>query len=115
MWWLGISGHMQQLWWNRQGEVATEEDLIREDKVLKVLRRDNRGDNRVQFGYVYFDDGSRVAYAPGTAKDLIGFPGLFIPRDSWGELRTEHLRLASDYLAQKGVDLNPTPELASVE
>jgi len=83
--------------------------------MLKVLRRDNRGDDRVQFGYVYFDDGTRVAYAPGTAKDLIGFPGLFIPNNSWGDLRTEHLRLASDYLTQVGVDLNPSPELVSAE
>lgn len=83
--------------------------------MLKVIRRDNRGDDRVQFGYVYFDDGSRVAYAPGTAKDLIGFPGLFIPSNSWGDLRVEHLRLASDYLTQVGVDLNPRPEMVSAE
>jgi hypothetical protein len=67
---------------------------------IKVTHHDNRGDEEAPYGYVYFDDGTRLAYAPhtsGMGNPLGLFPG------GWGAVRSEHYSLANDYLTEKGL------------
>lgn len=72
---------------------------------MKVTRMENRGDTEYPFGFVYFDDGTRIGYAPGAVLDRIpGFPGLF--PGAWGGNTDKHFKLASEFLTERGVRLD---------
>ena len=69
---------------------------------LAIEGHDNRGTADCPFGYVYFTDGSRLSFAPGTSG--LGNPlGLF-PSKGWGSPKTDHYRLATAYLNEKGLN-----------
>lgn len=68
--------------------------------MIKATRHDQRGTEDHPYGYVYFDDGTRLAYAPGTSglSNPLGlFPG------GWGAVRDEHYKVATAYLNEKGI------------
>jgi hypothetical protein len=59
---------------------------------LKIESWENRGDDEVPFGFVYFSDGSRVVF---TDKE--------IRSSNWGTITERHLVLARDLLARENV------------
>lgn len=63
---------------------------------LTVVNYDNRGGAEVAYGYVYFSDGTRVAYTSldGVAADATG---------GWEPITDRHEQLAKVYLAAQGV------------
>ncbi len=66
--------------------------------MLHVQNRDNRGGDDVQFGFVYFSDGRRVAYTSldGVHEDATG---------GWEPVTPTHIRLAVDFLRKDGVNI----------
>lgn len=68
-----------------------------------VESHDQRGTADAPYGYVYFKDGTRLSYAPGTSG-LSNPLGLF-PSKGWKPetVRTTHYKAATDYLASKGI------------
>jgi len=69
--------------------------------MLKIEKHDNRGTEEYPFGYVYFDDGTRLSYAPHTSG-LSNPLGLF-PSKGWGPVRNDHYEVATAYLTEKGI------------
>lgn len=67
---------------------------------LKVTGRDNRGgsdDPAEQYGFVYFNDESRLAYTSDEGvTDVTG---------GWGEVTSTHMQLARRFLLKDGVVL----------
>lgn len=63
---------------------------------LTVESIENRGNSEVAFGFVYFSDGTRVAYTStdGVRKDVTG---------GWDEIADEHVSLAQAALKEKGL------------
>ncbi len=71
---------------------------------LKATHHDNRGDNEVPYGYVYFDDGTRVGYANILENEHDN--GIFPTHDSvWWKAATDtkHFRMAAEYLRDQKV------------
>lgn len=69
---------------------------------LEVTHYDNRGDDEeAPYGYVYFSDGVRLGFAPGTSG-LSNPLGLF-PSKGWGSPKDSHYKLATEYLNEKGL------------
>lgn len=65
-----------------------------------VQSLDNRGTDECPFGYVYFTDGVRLSFAPGTSG--LGNPlGLF-PSKGWGQPKRDHYTAATVALTDKG-------------
>lgn len=62
---------------------------------LQATSHDNRGSDEVPFGFVYFNDDRRVAYAH---KVTFGTGG-------WPRVTAEHVRLAQQYLTAHGISL----------
>lgn len=60
---------------------------------LEALYHDNRGDTYA-FGYVYFNDGTRVGYAVNHGVFRGG---------GWGGETATHYELAVDFLAANGI------------
>lgn len=68
-----------------------------------IESHENRGDAEYPFGFVYFTDGSRLSFAPGTSG--LGNPlGLF-PSKGWApeKVRKAHYEAAAVYLADHGI------------
>jgi hypothetical protein len=65
---------------------------------VKAVGHDNRGDDEIAYGFVYFDDERRVAYATGqgVVQDATG---------GWDEVTDQHVKVAEEYLKGKGVPL----------
>lgn len=57
---------------------------------------DNRGDENVPYGYVYFSDGVRVGF--GDTRDGMGAFGLFGGQAGWPVPKTTHFTLATKAL-----------------
>lgn len=68
---------------------------------LKITEHDNRGTEADPFGYVYFTDGTRLAFAPHTSG-LSNPLGLF-PVRGWGPVNKNHYEVATAYLTDKGI------------
>lgn len=68
---------------------------------LKITHHDNRGSEDAPFGYVYFTDGTRLAFAPHTSG-LSNPLGLF-PSKGWGPVNKAHYEVATAYLAGQGI------------
>jgi hypothetical protein len=68
-------------------------------KSLMVTGHENRGDAEVAFGFVYFNDDSRVAYSTpqGVVADATG---------GWAAVTDTHVRLAEEYLRANEVPLD---------
>lgn len=66
--------------------------------MLKVESIDNRGDNEVPYGFVYFSDNARVVYAytPGGETH-----GAHKESGGWGPVTDTHVRLANKALAER--------------
>lgn len=60
-----------------------------------VESHDNRGTEEHPFGYVYFVDGNRLGYAPGS-RGTTGEFGLF--EGSWGRVGPGYFASAEEYL-----------------
>lgn len=80
---------------------------------LAVEEHDERGPHHLtgkyeQFGFVYFNDGARVGYTPGL-EDKPGYTDLW--PGNWEPCTEQHMRLAREYLTQKGL-LPPVTEPA---
>lgn len=58
---------------------------------MKITGLDNRGDGQHPFGFVYFDDGSRVTYASDIGIEIHGGP-------YWNQSTAKHVEMASIYL-----------------
>ncbi len=71
------------------------------ENAVRVTGHDNRGDENIQFGFVYFDDGTRVGYA----TDIPYRPPVWQTL-GW-EATPEHVRLATEYLTDLGVIKQP--------
>lgn len=71
---------------------------------LTAVSYDNRGTSESAFGFVYFSDDRRVAYATnhGVVQDSTG---------GWAAVTTRHVTLAQEYLKDQGVPMaaEPTP------
>ncbi len=66
-----------------------------------IESHDNRGTEGAPYGYVYFTDGVRLSFAPGTSG-LSNPLGLF-PSKGWGSPRTAHYEVAAEYLRKVGL------------
>lgn len=62
---------------------------------------DNRGQAGVMFGFVYFNDGRRVAYATGH--------GVTDGSGGWEEITPEHQRVAKEFLDREAPGWNQMP------
>lgn len=62
---------------------------------LKVTQGDNGG---YGYGFVYFNDDTRVGYAVGATEDGVGPYGMF--PGNWGGNTDEHFRLAGEWLKE---------------
>ena len=58
---------------------------------LTITQVDNRGDDSVPYGYVYFSDGSRIGYA-----DFRLCGGEFTLFQSWGAPTEVHMSLMDE-------------------
>lgn len=56
---------------------------------LKVENMDNRGGDEVSYGFIYFNDGTRIVYADRTVHDGTG---------GWDPITREHRELAQKHL-----------------
>ncbi len=66
--------------------------------MLKVEYFENRGSEDTPFGYVYFNDETRLGYAPGVEENQ-STHGLFAA--NWGGNTPEHFRLAREFLTKQ--------------
>jgi hypothetical protein len=70
---------------------------------VKAVDYDNRGTREHPFGYVYFNDGTRLGFAPSAkVRDphpLAGKFNLFIT--NWGGLTGSHFKAAEKLLETK--------------
>jgi hypothetical protein len=78
---------------------------------LAVEEFDNRmpdGDQRYHFGYLRFNDGLRIGYAPQT--NGVDDYGLFIPEQPYllqgQELTPQHLKVARAYVTEHFSDID---------
>lgn len=62
---------------------------------LQATSHDNRGSNEFPFGFVYFNDDRRLAYAHDVTSATGG----------WPTVTRKHLQLAQQYLAARGIFL----------
>lgn len=62
--------------------------------MIKVTSIDNRGTHAVPFGYVYFDDDTRVSYA--FREGII-----MIMNGNWGGNTQEHKRVAKSAILKE--------------
>lgn len=62
----------------------------------KVADHENRGNSEVAYGFVYFEDGTRVAYTSldGVAADATG---------GWEPITDRHADAATTYLRAQGI------------
>lgn len=58
---------------------------------LRVINHDNRGDDRVPFGFVYFNDHTRVGYTGTKGADASMTGG-------WETVTPDHVEVADRYL-----------------
>ena len=59
------------------------------DPLLDVEDHDNRGTKEVPYGFIYFNDGTRVTYAGTEVHDGTG---------GWDPITEQHRKLAQEYL-----------------
>lgn len=55
----------------------------------KVTHRDNRGDDELPYGFIYFNDGRRVVYVGNTVQDGTG---------GWESITPTHQKNAQEFL-----------------
>ena len=67
---------------------------------------DNRGDDRVTFGFVYFDDGRRVAYE-GEQGAILSATG------GWEPVTEVHVEVADRYLNAHNLLVTPSAGVTS--
>jgi hypothetical protein len=62
----------------------------------RVADYENRGGSEVAYGFVYFEDGTRVAYTSldGVVQDATG---------GWEPVTERHAKAAASYLKKQGV------------
>lgn len=63
---------------------------------LRVTSVDNRGDDTVPFGWVYFSDDTRAGF--GNTRDGFGTFGVF--PGTWGPVTPKHFMLADHALTE---------------
>jgi hypothetical protein len=61
--------------------------------MLKVVSHDNRGEDDVPFGFIYFNDGRRVTYVCSEVRNGTG---------GWDSITPAHKRVAQIYLDRLG-------------
>lgn len=70
---------------------------------ITATHHDNRGTEDVPFGFVYFDDGKRCAYARGVGEH----DGVSTGTGGWPEVGMDHVHEAQRYLREAlGADWN---------
>lgn len=69
--------------------------------MITIEGHDNRGTEDAPYGYVYFNNGVRLSFAPRTSG-LSNPLGLF-PSKGWGRPTKAHFEAATAYLTEKGI------------
>jgi len=72
---------------------------------IKVSHADNRGDDEMQFGFVYFTDGRRVVYITREGRQIVP------PEAStggWAPITSSHVRAAQAALDKWAADRKAT-------